>query len=145
MTFPRSAVLTWMRRRLTGARSIQHRTWRSSMGSTLTKAVISDFEFCRRALRPDGAVLFHDFSIVYPAIVRICKSLAAERVTHVPLKLEGNVFGIFFDPALIDGDPYLSALQTSNRHYLRSWLLKRGIERSLPLAVVKPLRWATGA
>jgi hypothetical protein len=62
-------------------------------------------------------------------------------VKHVPLKLEGSVFGIFFDPTLIDGDPYLSALRTSHRYYLHVWRLKRGIEKWLPPAIVKPLHW----
>jgi hypothetical protein len=60
-------------------RSIRALTSRSSTGSIPEKAVISDFEFCRRVLRSDGVVLFHDFGIVYPAIMRICKSLAARR------------------------------------------------------------------
>ena len=47
------------------------------------KALISDFEFCRQVLRPDGVILFHHFSIMYPAVERICKSLSAERVTQV--------------------------------------------------------------
>jgi len=89
-------------------------------GEHTKAAVLSDFQFCERVLSSGGTILFHDFQILRPAILEICDGLRQERRPHLPLKLEGAVFAIFFDPDVVDRDPYLSAARENRRVF---WLL----------------------
>ncbi|MDJ1177030.1 class I SAM-dependent methyltransferase [Roseofilum capinflatum] len=67
----------------------------------------SDFEFCRKVVSENGVILFHDYTIIYPAVIEICNLLDRQPITYVPLKFKGSVFGIFFDSELVYADPYL--------------------------------------
>ena len=79
-------------------------------------AVHADWEFCRSVLTPGGTVLFHDYNIVGPAIDEICDQLRSQGVPHLSSRLEGSLFGIFFDPERAIGDPYLGMFLTGPQH-----------------------------
>ncbi|HOG17118.1 MAG TPA: class I SAM-dependent methyltransferase [Syntrophales bacterium] len=109
-------------------------------GEHTQAAVMSDFRFCREVIREGGTILFHDFSIVYPEILRICRELNRQHVAHVPLKLEDEVFGIFFDPAVVDRDPYLLSLYRKNRKVMLGVRVKNWLRERLPAPLLKALR-----
>lgn len=79
-------------------------------GEHTKSAVLSDFQFCGKVVSENGTILFHDFYIIYPAILEICNLLDKQHHTHVALKLEDSVFAIFFDSDLVHADPYLASL-----------------------------------
>lgn len=101
-------------------------------GEHTRAAVRSDFAFCREAIDPRGAILLHDFSIVYPAIAAIRTTLRREGVPHLAVMLEGDVFGFFFDAALVHDDPYLSACRRRAPRVLGALFGKRLLKRALP-------------
>lgn len=110
-------------------------------------AVFSDFQFCAKVLSKDGAVLFHDCSIVLPAILEILGDLRREGRTCLPLKFEDEVFGIFFDPELVRSDPWLASLLENQRFFLprtraKLWLKQRLPVRSFDLIRRLRRRWA---
>lgn len=103
-------------------------------------AALSDFAFCEKVVRNDGVILFHDFGVVHAAIHQICRSLDRKGKRHLPLRLEGSLFGVFFNPSIIDDDPYLAEV---NRRYGYLWtryIWKRRLRRFLPEWVFESLR-----
>ena len=96
------------------------------------KAVWSDFEFCRSVLADGGTILFDDFSIVYPAVLEICRFLKRERRPFVPVRLEGRVFGIFFDEDTVRSDPFVRRCRARSRFTLARYSVKRWLKRFLP-------------
>ena len=89
------------------------------------RAVLSDFAFCREVLAEGGAVLFDDFSIVYPAVLEICRKLAREGTRFVPVRLEGRLFGLFFDPGAVASDPFLRRCRERSRFTLARYRARR--------------------
>jgi hypothetical protein len=110
-------------------------------GEHTRSAVVSDFNFCEKVISRSGTIIFHDFSIIYPAIADICMDLKQKHRNHVALKLEDSVFAIFFDAERIKGDSYLSWMYKKNRHYLHLYLLGDRLKRMLPNTVFR-LIWA---
>ena len=104
-------------------------------GEHTTKKVISDFQFCNKILFEDGTVLFHDFEIIFPAILEILRILKRQKREFIPLKLYGSVFGIFFDPNKIYSDPFFSEIYARNKGFLITyrmiWVLKKFLPRPL--------------
>ena len=98
-------------------------------------AATADFEFCIKVLSGDGTILFHDFDAIYAAILDILKRRSAEHKTCIPLKLEGQVFGMFFDTATVTSDPYLANLFLANKRYI-FWLGKKERLRAIAPAPV---------
>lgn len=94
-------------------------------GEHTNAAVLRDFEFCRRIVHERGTVLFHDFGIVEGAIVKICKSLRKEGREHTAIKLDGEVFGIFFDFQTVQNDEHLMFFLNKQQKYGRRERLKR--------------------
>lgn len=101
-------------------------------GEHTRRAVLSDFEFCRKVLAEGGTVLFDDFSIVYPAVLEICRSLRRGRRPFVPVRLEGRVFGIFFDAGVVRADPFLWRCRARSRFTLARYGLKLLLKSWLP-------------
>lgn len=96
------------------------------------RAVLSDFAFCRKVLAEQGTVLFDDFSIVYPAVLEICRSLKQERCRFLPVRLEGRIFGLFFDPRTVASDPFLRRRGARSRLALARYGLKLWLKSCLP-------------
>jgi hypothetical protein len=101
-------------------------------GEHTRKAVLSDFAFCRGVLAEGGTVLFDDFSIVYPAVLQICRDLKRRGPPFAPVRLEGRVFGIFFDPGLVRSDAFLAGCRARSRFTLARYSLKLLLKGLLP-------------
>jgi hypothetical protein len=109
-------------------------------GEHTRAAVMSDFQFCRTVLGDEGTILFHDFSIVYPAILEICRLLGRQHQHHVPLKLDGDVFAIFFGSDMVRQDLYLSDLYRRNRHFVLRFRARTWLKQSLPGPLLRVAR-----
>jgi hypothetical protein len=109
-------------------------------GEHTSAAVMADFQFCSSVVDEGGTILFHDFSIIYPAILEICRLLRRQHRHCVPLKLEGDVFAIFFNPDLVNQDPYLSGLYRRNKNFLPGFRVKTWLRQSLPGPLLKSVR-----
>jgi Methyltransferase domain len=92
-------------------------------GQHTKSSVLSDFQFCHMVTTPDGTIVFHDFQVIYPAIYEICRLLKKQRRRFAALKLAGSVFAVFFDPSLVQSDPYLAEAYARNKHFLNYWRL----------------------
>jgi hypothetical protein len=106
-------------------------------GEHTNSAVISDFQFCRKVVSEHGTILFHDFKVIYPAILDICSLLDKKRHSYVALRLEGLIFAIFFDSDLVHADPYLSLLQKKNKNILLKYRVKYWLMQHLPTMFLK--------
>lgn len=91
-------------------------------GEHTARAVVADFNFCRQVLRPDGVVVFHDFSILYRPLFAMLRSWRRQKLPWVVVSLPDNLLAVFFDPAVAAADPWLAAMQ---RRTSRSLLLFR--------------------
>ncbi len=112
-------------------------------GEHTKRTVISDFHFCNKIISKDGVILFHDFWIVHPAILDICNQLDQHNCTYRSLKLDDNMFAIFFDENLIISDSYLLLLRKKNKHFWYIFHLKTWLKQSLPgplLTIIRSLR-----
>ena len=89
-------------------------------GEHTKEAVLRDYRFCAQVLAGDGAILFHDFNFIYPAIMEIRADLEAQRRPHDVLRLDGSLCAIFFDTGFVASDVLLAEVHTRNRHYLDS-------------------------
>lgn len=103
-------------------------------GEHTYSAVISDFKFCEKVLSVKGTVIFHDFEIIYPAIIEICKSLRKKK-QHLALKLEDQTFAIFYDVDKVNSDPYLKSLYKKNRYFMPVYLIKTKLKKLLPAPI----------
>lgn len=101
-------------------------------GEHTRTAVLSDYAFCRKVLAPEGMILFDDFPIVYPAVLEITRALRKEGQGFVTARLEGKVFALCFDEALVHGDPFLSRCRLRSRHTLTRYRLKLWGKSLLP-------------
>jgi hypothetical protein len=101
-------------------------------GEHTRTAVLSDYAFCRKVLAAGGTILFDDFPIVYPAVLEITRALKRERWRFVGARLEGKVFALFFDEAMVEGDPFLNRCRGRSRHTLTRYRLKLWGKSLLP-------------
>jgi hypothetical protein len=104
-------------------------------GEHTQKSVLSDFHFCNRVISNNGTVVFHDFGVIFPAIREICNSLDKKHLKYIPLKLEGSVFAIFFDPETIRSDPYLTSLYILHKNLLLYYPVMHRLKSILPISV----------
>lgn len=109
-------------------------------GEHTNRAVLSDFEFCNKVVGKGGTILFHDFFMVYPAILEICRTLDRQRRTYLPLKFESCVFGIFFSPQMVYADSFLAEQYRRNKHFVPIFRLKVLLKKFLPGAVLSAVR-----
>ncbi len=98
-------------------------------GEHTRRAVVSDFEFCRRVLAPGGTIVFDDFPIVYPGVLEILRSLRRAGELFTTARLEGKAFGVFFDEDVVAGDPFLRLCRTRSRFSLVRYRVKRVVRR----------------
>lgn len=106
-------------------------------GEHTYKAVVSDFKFCKSVVNPKGVIYFHDYHHIHKAITDICRTLKNDGVFHIPVKLGGSIFAIFFDRRIIESDSYLLSLYHKNKYFIAIFQL-----RLLVIYFVKkPLRY----
>lgn len=106
-------------------------------GEHTVRAVLSDFAFCLKVMAEGGTVVFDDFSIVYPAVLEICRSLKRQRRRFVAARLEGKIFAIFFDAENVRLDPFLRRCRSRRRFSLTRYRVKLWLKGLLPGPVGK--------
>ena len=79
-------------------------------GEHTNRAVLSDFTACSRFMAEGATVLFHDYGFVAPAVDQICATLKSSRRPHIAMRLDGSLFALFMDTALVKSDAYLTGL-----------------------------------
>lgn len=109
-------------------------------GEHTKAAVLSDFRFCEQVVSSSGTIVFHDFSIIYPSILDACKYLRKKSCKFIALKLENDIFAIFFDIERIRLDPYLLYFYRTNRHFVKMFQIKIQLKRILPNNAIHVLR-----
>jgi len=109
-------------------------------GEHTKAAVISDFQFCAKVMSKDGVVLFHDFYIIYPALLEICNQLDKQDRTYLCLMLEDGVFAILLDPDLVMSDLYLASLYNRHKHFWFAFRIKTWLKKSLPIPLLTLIR-----
>jgi hypothetical protein len=114
-------------------------------GEHTKDSVISDFQFCSRVVNREGTILFHDFSIIYPTILKICKQLDKQNLTYLPLKLEDEIFAIFFDTDMVNKDQYLISQYKINKNFLLGFRIKTWLKTSLPLPLLRSVKYVRKA
>lgn len=101
-------------------------------GEHTVRAVLSDFAFCQGVLAEGGTVVFDDFSIVYPAVIAVCRLLKRQRRRFVTARLEGKIFAVFFDAETVRRDPFLRHVRSRRRLALPRYRLKLWLKSLLP-------------
>lgn len=109
-------------------------------GEHTQQAAAADFRFCSSVISGDGAIVFHDFGVVFPAIRTICRSLDKQKKSYMPLKLEGSVFAIFFDQETAFRDPYIRSLYSIHKNLMHYYPFIHFMKGILPLAVWKTFK-----
>ncbi len=80
-------------------------------GEHTARAVVADFNFCRRVVRPDGVIVFHDFSILHRTLFAMLHGWRRQKLPWAVVWLPDNLLAVFFDPAVPVADPWLAAMQ----------------------------------
>ena len=106
-------------------------------GEHTVRAVLSDFAFCLKVMAEGGTIVFDDFSIVYPAVLAICRSLKRQGRRFVAARLEGKIFAIFFDAEAVRRDPFLRRCRSRRRLSLTRYRVKLWLKSLLPGPVGK--------
>ena len=109
-------------------------------GEHTRSAVLSDFAFCNGVIARGGTILFHDFYLLHDAMAEIVSSLRTRRSDFIPLKLDGNVFGIFYDPDIVHRDPFLDDRYRRRRRFWFGFRTKMLLRRMLPGQLHSSLR-----
>jgi hypothetical protein len=109
-------------------------------GEHTKSAALSDFHFCSKILSDKGAILFHDFNIIAPAIAEIGALLDKQGRKHVRMKLEDSVYAIFFDPELVAADPFLDSLHKRQGLVMFSYRIRKWLRKWLPTPLLNILR-----
>ena len=104
-------------------------------GEHTNLAALSDFEACLRVIADGGVVLMHDAWIIYPAIFEIYDRIKRERPSAVPLLIDGSVFAVFLDPAVIDSDPWLRERYRINKDFIRNLKFKSELRKFVPAPI----------
>lgn len=109
-------------------------------GEHTMNAVISDCDFCLKVMSKSGTIIFHDYYIIHPAIMEICKQLRKKKQKHIALKLESNIFAIFFDKNVILNNPYLYILFKRNRFFIQKLVINNYFKSIFPESILNNFR-----
>ena len=101
-------------------------------GEHTSQAVLSDFAACGRFMAEDATVLFHDYGFVAPAVDQICATLQASRHPHIAMRLDGSLFALFKDPAMVKSDTHLAGLFKRHQSAARRANLRSFAKRMTP-------------
>lgn len=99
-------------------------------------AVLSDFDFCTRVCSPRAIVYFHDDWIVYPALVRILRTLRGREVPFRAFKLQGSTFAIALGSPDLPQDDFLREVAVDGRLFLVRMRARGFLLRALPLPLL---------
>ena len=109
-------------------------------GEHTKDAVISDCHFCLKVMSKSGTIIFHDYYIIYPAIMEICRQLRKMKRKHIALKLESNVFAIFFDKDVILNSLYLRSIFKRNRFFIPKLIIYNALKGIFPTPILNIFR-----
>ena len=109
-------------------------------GEHTDRAAWADFQFCRRALRPEGGlIVFHDAAVIYEALARVVESLRAEGVAFRAYNLPDVLLCLELGDALAHRQPEIASLLIDNHvGYLFSLRVNAPYRRFANRA---PFRW----
>jgi len=83
-------------------------------GEHTDHAAASDFDFCRRVVTADGAIVFHDASIIYRALARIVRQLEEQRAPFTAYHLADSVFVIELGDCPLHATPAIARMLVNN-------------------------------
>lgn len=83
-------------------------------GEHTDDAVVRDFAFCRRVLAPNGAIAFHDASVIYRGIGTIITALERDGARFRAYNLPDTVFVIEMDECRFHKTPAISSMLLNN-------------------------------
>lgn len=106
-------------------------------GEHTKQAVASDFRFCTRIIATDGVILFHDFDIVYDAIIEICREIQERPGDRLPVKLGDGLFAIFYGRTLLDSDQVLNEYFKRSARFMLLYRMKSALKRFLPKPLIR--------
>ncbi len=106
-------------------------------GEHTDRAVVSDFQNCRRFCKSTAVIAFHDYSCVRNGIREIMRIVRGENIGFAGVRLGGDVFALIPEPFMSCLTPYLQ-LHAKRR---RLWWLRESIRSLIP----KPVIWAIQA
>lgn len=108
-------------------------------GEHTNPATMNDFNKCLEVIHPSGAILFHDYGLIHRAVGNAMSQLRSESRSFTPIKLEGSVFGIFFDRETVDDDLFLSGMARTYWANLFRFNMKKRLSKVLPRPAIRAL------
>lgn len=88
-------------------------------GEHTERAALADYAFCRKVVRDNGVILFHDANVIYTGLVKIIAQLEAENAAFRAYVLPSSIFVLAFgESALHDDRAIAEMLLNNHRQYL---------------------------
>jgi hypothetical protein len=109
-------------------------------GEHTRRAVLSDFDFCRRVVRPDGTIVFHDYWIISSAVDEIRAQLNIAGIGHTGVQMDGSVYALFLKPALVANDPHIATIHARNQRRERRQRIRRTVNQLVPAPIWNLMR-----
>lgn len=108
-------------------------------GEHTTRAVLSDFEFCRQVSAPDAVIVLHDADIVCEAIAVIRRNLKKEKIEFTSMLLAESVYAFALSsPSALEEERLAALARREKIFFLRSKLWLRSLRARELLAKSKP-------
>ena len=80
---------------------------------------MADYAFCRKVIRDNGVILFHDANVIYTGLVKIMEQLETEKTKFKAYVLPSSIFVLTLGETALQGDPAIAAMLVDNhRQYL---------------------------
>jgi len=83
-------------------------------GEHTDAATWRDYEFCRKVMADDGAIIFHDAMIIYPCLARIVAELQEKGIKFRAYNLPDVVFVVEFGDFPIHRSPAIAEMLSNN-------------------------------
>lgn len=88
-------------------------------GEHTERAAMADYAFCRKVIRDNGVILFHDANVIYTGLVKIIEQLETEKTKFKAYVLPSSIFVLTLGETDLQGDPAIAAMLVDNhRQYL---------------------------
>lgn len=115
-------------------------------GEHTERAAMADFAFCRKVVRDNGVILFHDANVIYTGLVKIIAQLEAEKVKFNAYVLPSSIFVLTLGETSLQNDPAVAAMLLNNhRQYLFGLMSLehyREVYNRKPMRVIRTI-WQT--
>jgi hypothetical protein len=88
-------------------------------GEHTERAAMADYAFCRKVIRDNGVILFHDANVIYTGLVKIIAQLEAEKAEFRAYVLPSSIFVLTLGKTALHTDPAIAGMLLDNhRQYL---------------------------